>query len=103
MSVYQMFLLEASFIVSILYFIANIFEWLKPQDSFGKKDFKNSWSAESAAHRQKTLIYLPALVWNDVFSCNVKWLNIIAMYITYGRVFGGDSEHFDIWVISWKW
>ena len=76
---------------------------LKPQDSFGKKDKTFSWSAESAAHGQKTLIYLPALVLNDVFSCNnVKWLNI-AMYITYGRVFGGDSEHFDIWVIFWKW
>ena len=61
---------------------------LKPQDSFGKKEKNNSWSAESAAHHQKTLINLPALVLNDVFSCNnVKWLNI-AMYITYGRVFG---------------
>ena len=61
---------------------------LKPQDSFGKKDKTFSWSAESAAHRQKTLKNLPALVLNDVFSCNnVKWLNI-AMYITYGRVFG---------------
>ena len=75
---------------------------LKPQYSFGKKDKTFSWSAESAAHRQKTLINLPALVLNGVFSCNnVNWLNIV-MYITYGRVFGGDSEHFDIWVISWK-
>ena len=56
---------------------------LKPQDSFGKKDKTFSWSAESAAHSQKTSINLPALVMNDVFSCNnVKWLNI-AMYITY--------------------
>ena len=48
---------------------------LKPQDSVGKKDKTFSWSADSATHRQKTLINLPALVLNDVFSCNnVKWL-----------------------------
>ena len=76
---------------------------LKPQDSFGKKDKTFSWSAESAAHHQKTLINLPALVLNDVFSCNnVKWLNI-AMYINLWKSVRGDSEHFDIWVISWKW
>ena len=66
--------------------------FIKPQDSFGKKDKTFSWSAESAAHRKKTLINLPALVLNDVFSCNnVKWLNI-AMYITYGGVFGGTPN-----------
>ena len=69
-----------------------LFNALKPQDSFGKKDKTLSWSAESAAHRQKTLINLPALVLNDVFSCNnVKWL-YIGMYITYGGVFGGTPN-----------
>ena len=69
-----------------------MFKTLKPQDSFGKKDKTFSWSAESAAHRQKTLINLPTLVLNDVFSCNnVKWLNT-ARYITYGRVFGGTPN-----------
>ena len=90
--------------------VLHLIRLLKPQDSFGKKDKTFSWSAESAAHSQKTLInlplfFLPALVLNDVCSCNnVKWLNI-AMYITYGRVFRGTpkSEHFDIWVVSWKW
>ena len=46
----------------------------KPQDSFNKKDKTFSWSAESAAHHQITLINLAALVLNDMFSCNnVKW------------------------------
>ena len=74
---------------------------LKPQDSFGKKDKTFSWSAESAAHRQKTLINLPALALNDVFSCNnVKWLNIaMYMYITYGRVFVGGLRTF--WYLSY--
>ena len=76
---------------------------VKPQDSFGKKDKTFSWSAESAAHHQKTLINLPALVLNDVFSSNnVKWLNIAIVHYLWKSV-QGDSEHFDIWVISWKW
>ena len=57
-----------------------------------KKDKTFSWSAESAAHRQKTPINLCSTCLNDVFSCNnVKWLNI-SMYITYGRVFGGTPN-----------
>ena len=74
--------------------IINIFSavFSKPQDSFSKRDKTLSWSAESAAHRQKTLINLPALVLNDMFSCNnVKWLNI-AMNITHGRVFRGTPN-----------
>ena len=71
-----------------------VFSGLKPQDSFGKKDKTFSWSAESAAHRQKTPKNLCSTCLNDVFSCNnVKWLNIsTCMYITYGRVFGGTPN-----------
>ena len=39
---------------------------LKPQDSFGEFDKKNSWYSESAGNHQKTPPDLPAIVWNDI-------------------------------------
>ena len=72
---------------------------LKPQDSFG--EFNNlifSWSSECAGNHQKTPSDLPAIVLNDILWCNIAELQIIIVYITYGKVFGGggggDSEHF---------
>ena len=77
----------------------NVYIFFKPQDSFSKKDKTFSWSAESAAvaaHRQKTLINLAALVLNDVFSCN----NVQVAKYRYVHYLWKNI--FDIWVISWK-
>ena len=41
-------------------------QYLKPQDSFGEVDQKNSWSSESAETHQKTPSDLPAIVRNDI-------------------------------------
>ena len=78
----------------------------KPQDSFGEFKKYFSWSSESAGNHQKTPSDLPANVLNDIlYKCNVAQWQIIIMYITYmyGKVFGGDSEHFYVLVIFWKW
>ena len=39
---------------------------LKPQDSFGRFVFKNSWSSESAPYHQKAPLNPPAIVLNDM-------------------------------------
>ena len=71
---------------------------LKPQDSFGEFDnFFLDRSSESAGNHQKTPSDLLAIVWNDILSCSIAQWQIIIMYITYGKVFGGTPNIFMFW------
>ena len=73
---------------------------LKPQDSFG--EFKNyfPWSSESAGNHQKTPSDIPAIVLNDILKCNIAQCQIIIMYLTYGKVFGGTPNIYMFWLFS---
>ena len=72
---------------------------LKPQDSFGEFNNKNSWSSENVGNHQKTPSDLPAIVLNDILQCN--YYCPVANYHHVHNLWQsvrGDSEHFTFWL-----
>ena len=69
---------------------------LKPEDSFGEFNNKNSWSSESAGNHQKIPSDLPGMTHCNAILPNDKLS--LYMYITYGKVFGGTPNIFMVWL-----
>ena len=73
---------------------------LKPQVSFGEVD-KFFLDLQKMQEFIRKHHHTKCFEWHIVMQI-AQW-QIIIMYITYGKMFGGDSEHFYVLVISWKW